>query len=78
VGEQVRRRILAELEDATDVAMSHLHGDHVPLLTTVSETLRTDPSSRKEDQHGDGLQIGTEMEQTLGGIRLTALASGTG
>jgi predicted metallo-beta-lactamase superfamily hydrolase len=31
VGEQVRRRILAELEDATDVVMSHFHGDHIPL-----------------------------------------------
>jgi predicted metallo-beta-lactamase superfamily hydrolase len=31
VGEQVRRRILAELRDATDVVMSHFHGDHVPL-----------------------------------------------
>ena len=31
VGEQVRRRIVAALEDATDVVMSHFHGDHVPL-----------------------------------------------
>jgi len=31
VGEQVRRRIIAVLEDATDVVMSHFHGDHVPL-----------------------------------------------
>lgn len=30
-GEQVRRRILAELEDATDVVMSHFHGDHIPM-----------------------------------------------
>jgi len=31
VGEQVRRRIVAALEEATDVVMSHFHGDHVPL-----------------------------------------------
>jgi predicted metallo-beta-lactamase superfamily hydrolase len=31
VGEQVRRKILAELKGATDVVMSHFHGDHVPL-----------------------------------------------
>jgi predicted metallo-beta-lactamase superfamily hydrolase len=31
IGEQVRRRIIAALEDATDVVMSHFHGDHVPL-----------------------------------------------
>jgi len=31
VGERVRRRIVAALEDATDVVMSHFHGDHVPL-----------------------------------------------
>jgi predicted metallo-beta-lactamase superfamily hydrolase len=31
VGEYVRRKILAELKDATDVVMSHFHGDHVPL-----------------------------------------------
>jgi predicted metallo-beta-lactamase superfamily hydrolase len=31
VGEQVRRRIVAALEDASDLVMSHFHGDHVPL-----------------------------------------------
>jgi len=31
VGEQVRRKIIADLKDATDVVMSHFHGDHVPL-----------------------------------------------
>jgi predicted metallo-beta-lactamase superfamily hydrolase len=31
VGEQVRWKILAELKDATDVVMSHFHGDHIPL-----------------------------------------------
>ena len=31
VGEQVRQRILSALKDATDVVMSHFHGDHVPL-----------------------------------------------
>jgi len=31
IGEQVRRRITTELKDATDVVMSHFHGDHVPL-----------------------------------------------
>jgi predicted metallo-beta-lactamase superfamily hydrolase len=30
-GARVRRRILAELRDATDVVISHFHGDHVPL-----------------------------------------------
>ncbi|MFO8037639.1 MAG: MBL fold metallo-hydrolase [Anaerolineales bacterium] len=32
VSEVVRGRILAALEDATDVVFSHYHGDHVPLL----------------------------------------------
>jgi predicted metallo-beta-lactamase superfamily hydrolase len=31
VGEKVRQRILSTLEDATDVVLSHFHGDHVPL-----------------------------------------------
>jgi predicted metallo-beta-lactamase superfamily hydrolase len=31
VGEQVRWRIAAALEDATDLVISHFHGDHVPL-----------------------------------------------
>jgi predicted metallo-beta-lactamase superfamily hydrolase len=31
IGEQVRRNILAALKNATDVVMSHFHGDHVPL-----------------------------------------------
>ena len=32
VGEQVRRKIVAALNVATDVVMSHYHGDHVPLV----------------------------------------------
>ncbi len=31
IGEQVRERIVAALEQATDVVFSHFHGDHVPL-----------------------------------------------
>jgi len=31
VGEAVRRRILGELPGATDVVISHFHGDHIPL-----------------------------------------------
>jgi predicted metallo-beta-lactamase superfamily hydrolase len=31
VGEQVRRAIMAALKDATDVVLSHFHGDHIPL-----------------------------------------------
>jgi len=36
----VRRRILAELKDATDVVMSHFHGDHVPLPNANPYQLR--------------------------------------
>jgi len=52
VGEQVRRRIQAALSDATDVVLSHFHGDHVPLpdanpyqlrLQDVACSLRTIP-----------------------------------
>ncbi len=32
VGVSVRQRILAALADATDVVLSHFHGDHVPLI----------------------------------------------
>jgi predicted metallo-beta-lactamase superfamily hydrolase len=31
VGEQVRRKIVDALQDATDVVLSHFHGDHIPL-----------------------------------------------
>jgi len=31
VGKRVRRRILTLMEQATDVVLSHFHGDHVPL-----------------------------------------------
>jgi predicted metallo-beta-lactamase superfamily hydrolase len=31
VGEQVRRCIVAALADATDLVMSHFHGDHIPM-----------------------------------------------
>jgi predicted metallo-beta-lactamase superfamily hydrolase len=30
-GERVRREIIAALKDATDVVISHVHGDHIPL-----------------------------------------------
>ena len=31
VGEQVRMKIVATLADATDIVLSHFHGDHIPL-----------------------------------------------
>jgi predicted metallo-beta-lactamase superfamily hydrolase len=31
VGEEIRRDIIAAMEDATDLVMSHFHGDHIPL-----------------------------------------------
>jgi uncharacterized protein len=31
VGEQVRREIVTALQEATDVVLSHFHGDHIPL-----------------------------------------------
>lgn len=31
VGEEIRRDVIAALRDATDVVISHLHGDHIPL-----------------------------------------------
>ena len=31
VGEQVRMKIIAALTDATDIVLSHFHGDHIPL-----------------------------------------------
>jgi len=41
VGEQVRKRIVSALEDATDVVMSHFHGDHVPLPDANPYQLQT-------------------------------------
>ncbi len=32
VGEQIRQKIITALENATDVVISHYHGDHVPLV----------------------------------------------
>ncbi len=40
VGKQVRQRILAELREATDVVMSHFHGDHIPLPDANSYQLK--------------------------------------
>lgn len=40
VGEQVRRKILAELKNATDVVMSYFHEDHVPLPNVNPYQLR--------------------------------------
>ncbi len=46
VGEEVRRRILAALEGATDVVMSHFHGDHVPLPDANPYQLKADLAAR--------------------------------
>lgn len=32
VGQIIRNRIIQELEDSTDIVISHLHGDHMPLI----------------------------------------------
>jgi len=40
VGERVRRSILVALKDATDVVISHFHGDHVPLPNANPYQLR--------------------------------------
>jgi predicted metallo-beta-lactamase superfamily hydrolase len=32
VGEQIRQRILTAWRDATDIVISHYHGDHAPLV----------------------------------------------
>jgi len=32
VGEMIRKRIISALESATDIIISHFHGDHVPLV----------------------------------------------
>ncbi|MGC9468335.1 MAG: MBL fold metallo-hydrolase [Anaerolineae bacterium] len=40
VGEQVREEIRRALEDATDVVISHFHGDHIPLLHANPYQLR--------------------------------------
>jgi len=32
VGEEIRRAIMVTLKDATDIVISHFHGDHVPLV----------------------------------------------
>jgi len=40
VGEQVRREIIVALKGATDVVLSHFHGDHVPLADANPYQLR--------------------------------------
>jgi len=32
VGRIIRNRIIEELEDVTDIVISHYHGDHIPLF----------------------------------------------
>jgi hypothetical protein len=41
-GEDVRRTIIAALKDATDVVISHYHGDHVPLPDANPYQLKAD------------------------------------
>jgi predicted metallo-beta-lactamase superfamily hydrolase len=40
VGEEIRQRILSALEDATDVVISHFHGDHIPMPNANPYQLR--------------------------------------
>ena len=42
MGERVRRRIIPALQDATDVVISHFHGDHVPLPDANPYQLQVD------------------------------------
>jgi len=42
VGEQIRRDIIAALQDATDVVISHFHGDHIPLPDANPYQLKAD------------------------------------
>lgn len=42
VGEQVRQTIVAVLQDATDVVISHFHGDHMPLPDANPYQLKAD------------------------------------
>lgn len=32
VGKNIRNKIIEELKDSTDIVLSHLHGDHIPLF----------------------------------------------
>jgi len=42
VGERVRRDIEAALKDATDVVISHFHGDHMPVPDPNPYQLKAD------------------------------------
>lgn len=42
VGDIIRNRIITELGDATDIVISHLHGDHIPLLDANAYQLSFD------------------------------------
>ncbi|MBN2170091.1 MAG: hypothetical protein JW819_02080 [Candidatus Krumholzibacteriota bacterium] len=45
VGERVRRAILAALAEATDVVVSHFHGDHMPLADANPFQLELAPAA---------------------------------
>ncbi|MDY0143096.1 MAG: hypothetical protein RBR97_14500 [Bacteroidales bacterium] len=42
VGEIIRSNIIKEMEDATDIVISHLHGDHIPLYNANPYQLSID------------------------------------
>ncbi|MEA3485846.1 MAG: hypothetical protein U9R03_03960 [Candidatus Aerophobetes bacterium] len=41
VGEEVRRAIITALKDATDIVISHFHGDHIPFVDANPYQLKT-------------------------------------
>ncbi|NLB34888.1 MAG: MBL fold metallo-hydrolase [Elusimicrobia bacterium] len=49
VGEMIRSKILARLKEATDIVISHFHGDHVPLKDANPYQLSLDSVRVKKD-----------------------------
>lgn len=73
VGQQIKQRIIEELSSATDLVISHFHGDHIPLndanlyqlsILEVEETPRNiwahpcDPTSSRQRERELALVIG--------------------
>ncbi|MBN1456003.1 MAG: hypothetical protein JW945_07115 [Methanomicrobia archaeon] len=65
VGVTVRQKILTALTDATDVVLSHFHGDHVPLSDANPYQLAAQDAATACRNQGDKLRFWTKGPQGL-------------
>lgn len=89
VGRIIRRRIARELQSATDVVLSHFHGDHVPLAKANPYQMSFDQAGKipetcrvwalnPEPEEGTTVSRKKDLEGYWGGFREAVAGGGEG